>query len=245
MPRNIHEGRFRARATPAHFVTLPTEIPIPADKRNPVPLASELIADPDQTDIRWYACTTAPQCERRAVESLRREADALVEERGEHPLLAYAPCLTEWRERKRGTLKLPRQEVQTPKLRSYVFVGARYGLTNVHLGVMSERDNERRNRHGLLSVLGSRFGDSICLGPTDVAFLARQANEEREAGKIRVIEGEYAPGDSIDIGEGPFATYRASVTAVDDIRGRLLAEVEIFGRATPIELDFNDVRKAA
>lgn len=230
--------RFRARATKQHNFILPTEVPIPADKRNFVP-------DVEAADLRWYVCTTAPQQERRAAESLRREAGRLASW-GVVPFVTYTPCDTFWQNRKRGALNLPRLEVQRPKLRSYLFVGAVGGLRAAHLGIMSERNIERQNKHGLLAVLGSACGTPMMLTGADRDFLARLAQQEREAGVYRKASDlTYSEGDTVNVMDGPFASYAGSVTGVDAKQSRLLVELTIFGRATPIELDFEQVARAA
>ncbi len=230
--------RFRARATKQHFAILPTEVPIPADKRNVVP-------NVEAADLRWYVCTTAPQQERRAAASLRREAERLASW-GLPPLIAYVPCGTVWKRRTRGSLTLPRLEVQTPRLRSYVFVAARGGLQPQHLGVMSERDAERQNKHGLIAVLGSREGLPISLPASDKGFLARMAEDELAASQVRRVgEIRHEVGDMVHVKDGPFASYSGTVTGVDTEHERLQVELTIFGRATPIELDFGYVARAA
>jgi transcription termination/antitermination protein NusG len=51
-------------------------------------------------------------------------------------------------------------------------------------------------------------------------------------------------GETVRVKEGPFANFQGSVEAIDDEKERLTVAVSIFGRATPIELDFNQVEKA-
>ena len=238
MPSHLIERRFRARATPQHNAILPTEVPIPVHLRNYVPAI-------EADFLRWYVCTTAPQNERRAGESLRRETDRL-KARGRAPFVTYAPCSTTWQKRKRGSLDLPRRELQTPIVRSYLFIGISHGITGDHLGIMSERNSERHNKHGLSSVLGSANGIPIALGEAAIGFLGRLAEEERQAGKHRLIgEARHEVGDDVAITGGAFASFTGTIMGVDDAAGRILAEVELFGRMTPIELSFDDVARAA
>ncbi|MDR7040575.1 transcriptional antiterminator NusG [Methylobacterium sp. BE186] len=263
MPRSIQQGRFRARATPQHDAVLPTEIPIPSDERNVVP-------DVGEVGLRWYVCTTVPQGERRAAVSLRREKDAL-QARGLAPLMAYVPCATSWRERRRGEVRLPRQEIQTPLLRSYLFVGAVGGLRPEHLDLMAERDLEPRNRHGLIAILGRTMTEeaktcALHLGPRDAAVLSAWADQERkdaeatsyrahlaqkaeEARLAAEQAGEtpstYGPGSLVRVTTGPFASFQGIVVGADEAQRRMLAEISIFGRSTPIELDFAAVQLAA
>mgnify|MGYP006310664815 FL=1 len=70
----------------------------------------------------------------------------------------------------------------------------------------------------------------------------------QKAGEIRT-DKMFKPKQSFDIGEtiriidGPFDTFTGSVEDVNLEKGKLKVMVGIFGRATPVELDFNQVEK--
>jgi transcriptional antiterminator NusG len=55
---------------------------------------------------------------------------------------------------------------------------------------------------------------------------------------------EFDKGDSVRVTSGPFATFAGIVDEVHEGRGKLRVLVSIFGRSTPIELDFTQVEKA-
>ena len=78
---------------------------------------------------------------------------------------------------------------------------------------------------------------------------------EREAESLlrQIQEGVDRPRPSIlfDIGEevkvadGPFASFNGVVEDIDEEKGKVKVSVSIFGRATPVELDFGQVEKIA
>ena len=71
----------------------------------------------------------------------------------------------------------------------------------------------------------------------------RILNRVQETAEKPRHRNEYFPGESVRVTEGPFADFTGTVEEVDYEKGRIKVSVSIFGRATPVELEFNQVEK--
>ena len=87
------------------------------------------------------------------------------------------------------------------------------------------------------------------LGPTGNPASVSEKEIDKIMGRIK--EGTLAPktqisfdiGEQVKVCEGPFASFSGLVEEVDEEKARLKVSVSIFGRPTPIDLEYNQVEK--
>ncbi len=70
------------------------------------------------------------------------------------------------------------------------------------------------------------------------------ARDEAAAMPKREIQVEYEIGDLVKVLDGPFASFNGVVEELDFDKNKVKVSVSIFGRATPVELDFEQVELA-
>ena len=69
------------------------------------------------------------------------------------------------------------------------------------------------------------------------------AAEEAASQPRREINIDYEIGDTVKVLDGPFASFNGEVEELDFDKNRVKVSVSIFGRATPVELDFEQVER--
>ncbi|MHA3841332.1 transcription termination/antitermination protein NusG [Sphingomonas aestuarii] len=82
--------------------------------------------------------------------------------------------------------------------------------------------------------------------PITEAEAARILNtkEEAAAAPKQQIKVDYEIGDSVKVLDGPFASFNGVVEELDFDKSKVKVSVSIFGRATPVELDFEQVERS-
>lgn len=58
-----------------------------------------------------------------------------------------------------------------------------------------------------------------------------------------MYKAEFSVGEAVKIVDGPFADFLGTIDYIDDAKGKVKVLVSIFGRETPVELDFLQVAK--
>ena len=84
-------------------------------------------------------------------------------------------------------------------------------------------------------------------GSTPIALSEEEVDvilQQIERGPVPQVKTQFQKGESVRIIDGPFTNFIGTVEDVDIDHGRLNVMVSIFGRQTPVELNFFQVEKA-
>lgn len=83
------------------------------------------------------------------------------------------------------------------------------------------------------------------LTPSVVARVSRENADKTSSPKAKpkVEVADYEVGESVQITDGPFAGVPAQITEINTNNQRIKALVEILGRSTPVDLEFNQIEK--
>ncbi len=82
----------------------------------------------------------------------------------------------------------------------------------------------------------------ISLRKAEVNKMLGRMDEMNESGRVSMVE-PYIVGETIKIVEGPFNDFNGIIEEVNDEKKKLKVIVKIFGRSTPVELNYMQVEK--
>lgn len=95
-----------------------------------------------------------------------------------------------------------------------------------------------RTTQGVTAFIGS-----IGRRPTPISDREVQAIMKFMATEQPKFKSTFSLGEAVKINDGPFTEFLGTVDSIDEAKGKLAVLVSIFGRETPVELEFSQVAK--
>ncbi len=111
--------------------------------------------------------------------------------------------------------------------------------------IKSEMDNELyhliKNIKKVSGFLGSK-GVPVPVSDKEIDKILGQIKDGVAQPKSAI---EYAVGEKVQVIDGPFASFNGLIEDIDEDKLRLKVSVSIFGRPTPVDLEYNQVEKVS
>ncbi len=171
---------------------------------------------------RWYVVHVYSGFEKKVAESIKEQVKAL----GMEDLIE--------------DVLVPTEEVVEMRRGSKVSSERKFfpGYVLAHMDMTDESWHLVKNTPKVTGFLGNRRPTPI--SSKEAERILRQVQEGVERPKPSII---FEVGEQVRVADGPFTSFNGLVEEVDEERARLKVAVSIFGRATPVELEYSQVEK--
>jgi transcriptional antiterminator NusG len=176
---------------------------------------------PEEEEIRmdWYILKVQSNRERTIAEALERKMRIEGLDRYFDQVIVPTEKVTEF---KGGKKKVVERKLYP-------------GYIVVHMHVNDETWFAVRETSGVGDFTGSG-GKPTPMLPQEVAKIIQ--TEEEETSEAPKLDIRFAAGDKVKVKEGNFESFEGEVNTIDEASGRVTVMINIFGRSTPVELEY-------